>query len=77
MKLIYEIFPGDCVVRNCLQNQTCIPFVQVLTHHGVPTPIAEIIKRKYPRAWPIWGDVPRELRNIWFNVGMAIKPVPV
>jgi len=36
-------------------------------HQGVPARIEDIIKGRFPGAWPTWGDVLSELRDFWFN----------
>ena len=46
---------------------TLFSLLQVQTTCGVPAQIGEIIKGKYPGAWPAWGDVPIEQRDFWFN----------
>ena len=35
-------------------------------YQGITKRIGEIMKGKYPGAWPTWGEVPKSQRDLWF-----------
>ena len=35
-------------------------------YQGVTKRIGEIMKGKFPGAWPTWGEVPIQQRDLWF-----------